>query len=258
LLAPRDFAGPFGAALRGGTVPAGSRAVTPAEAERRFAVYRNNVAVSLKSALAARYPVIRRLVGEAYFDALAAVFLRDDRPQSPVLHEWGGGFAAFLRDFPPLKDWPYMADVARIEWARGLAFHAADAAPADPALLATADPATLRLSLHPSVQLLRLRHPGVTIWAAHQPGGDPGVMARLPRDPETALILRDRGFEVPVRALPPGDAALVGALARSHPLLAAAAEAQAAEPGHEPLPLLLSLMQAGALCAAPSSPEPRR
>ncbi len=37
---------------------------TPA---RRFAVYRNNVAVGLIRALEARFPVTRRLVGDAFF-----------------------------------------------------------------------------------------------------------------------------------------------------------------------------------------------
>ena len=60
-----DLLTAFGAALRGGPLPPGVTARDPSEAERRFAVYRNNVAVSLTDALAARFP------GQSWTTALA-------------------------------------------------------------------------------------------------------------------------------------------------------------------------------------------
>lgn len=234
----------FTLALRGGALPPGLTACDPCEVERRFAVYRNNVAVGLSDALAARFPVIRRLVGAEFFAAMARLYTETDGPACPVLAEWGAGFAGFLQYFPPLAAYPYLPDVARIEYARGLAFHAADAAPVDPARLIGADPDRLRLQLHPSVILLRLAHPAVAIWARHQPGGEALGMGA---GPETALILRDTGFAVPVRALGPGDAALVDALLSGQSLAGAASAAQTDEPDHNPQPLLVALMQAGVI-----------
>lgn len=242
-----EFLRGFGAALRGGPVPAGLVARDPAEVELRLAVYRNNVAVSLTEALARRFPVIRRLVGEAYFAPLARLHAETDGPRSPVLAEWGGGFAAFLAGFPPLADHPYLADVARIEWARGLAFHAADAPPVDPARLMSADPGRVTLALHPSVQVLRLAHPAVSVWARNQPAGE-GLP--LTRGPQTALILRDASFAVPVRAVGTGDGALVEAMLAGARLAEAAAAARGAEEGHDPTPMLLALMRAGAISDA--------
>lgn len=242
-----DFIARFDAALRGGALPPGLLARDPAEIDRRFAVYRNNVATGLSQALAARFPVIRRLVGEEFFAALARLYAEAERPASPVLAEWGGGFADFLDRFPPLAAWPYMGDVARIEQARGRAFHAADAAPADPSAFAGADPGRLRLGLHPSVILLRLAHPAVSIWQRNQPDA-PALPAG--EGPQTALILRDPAYQVPVRAISPGDAALIAALQAGAPLAEAAARAQAAQPGHDPQPLLVALMQAGAIVHA--------
>jgi hypothetical protein len=233
--------------LRGGPLPPGLTARDAGDAERRFAVYRNNVAVSLTQALAVRFPVIRRLVGEAFFAPLARLYAETDRPLSPVLAEWGDGFAAFLADFPPLAAYPYLPDVARIEVARGRAFHAADAAPIDPALLARADPERLRLSLHPSVVLLRLTHPAVSIWARNQPGGESLPLAK---GPENALILRDARFDVPVRAATPGDASMVEAILAGKTLAAAASAAQRAEAGHDPSSLLVAFMRAGAITDA--------
>lgn len=242
-----EFLAGFDAALRGGALPPGLTASAPDEVARRFAVYRNNVAVGLSDALAARFPVICRLVGADFFAAMARLHAEADRPQSPVLAEWGAEFADFLERFPPLAAYPYMADVARIEHAMGRAFHAADAPPVDPGALAAADPDRLRLHLHPSVILLPLAHPAVSIWAANQPGGAGRPIAA---GPETALILRDAAFAVQVRAVGPGDAALIAALLAGETLSAAAARGQGAEPGHDPQPILVWLMGAGAIVEA--------
>lgn len=236
-----EFTTCFAEALKGASLPPG---VTGPEAERRFAVYRNNVAHGLAQALATRFPVIRRLVGEAYFSALAQVFATRHRPDTPVLMLWGQSFPDFLAGFEALSAYPYLADVARIEHARGMAYHAADAVPVVPTRLAGADPARLRLGLHPSVRVLHLGHPAVTIWAANQPGAEPGP---IPPGPQVALILRRPDFEVPVSAITPGDAAMLAALAQGAALLDAAETAQARDPGHDPNPLLLHLMQSGAL-----------
>lgn len=230
----------FDVALRGGPLPPG---VTGPEAERRFAVYRNNVAVGLSAALAQRFPVIRRLVGADYFAALAASFVATDRPRSPVMAEWGAGFAAFLAGFPPLAAWPWMADVARIEHARGLAFHAADAVPVRPDRLTRADPDLLRLGLHPSVIVLPLHHAGVAVWAMNQPGATPGP---VPAGPQIALILRDPSWGVPVTAISPADAAMIAALPAGT-LTQAARAARAVQADHDPQPLLLHLMRSGSL-----------
>ena len=59
---------------------------------RRFAVYRNNVAVGLIGALEARYPVSRRIAGDDLFRAMARAFVRAHKPRSPVMIAYGGSF----------------------------------------------------------------------------------------------------------------------------------------------------------------------
>jgi len=67
---------------------------------RRFAVYRNNVAVGLIGALEARYPVSRRIAGDDLFRAMARAFVRAMKPRSPVMIAYGEEFpesaAAYL------------------------------------------------------------------------------------------------------------------------------------------------------------------
>lgn len=241
----RDFVAAFDAGLKRAPLPPGVTAVAPDEAERRFAVYRNNVAVSLIEALSRRFPVIQRLVGPEFFAAMARVYAEAHRPGSPVLLDWGDTFPGFVSAFPPLADYPYMADVAAIEVARGKAFHAADAASAAHDAFVGADPARLRLRLHPSVHLLRLNHPAVSIWAQNQPGGQPGPLTLA--GPEIALILRDRAFNVPVFAVSAGDATLIEHLCAGASLTAAAEMAMWAEPQHDPGPLVMRLIQTGAV-----------
>jgi hypothetical protein len=64
---------------------------------RRFAVYRNNVVVSLIDALADTFPVTQELVGEDFFRAMAGVFVRHAPPTSALLAEYGEGFSGFHR-----------------------------------------------------------------------------------------------------------------------------------------------------------------
>lgn len=240
-----EFTAAFAAGLVGAPLPPGVTALAPDEAARRFAVYRNNVAFSLTEALASRFPVIQRLVGESFFSAVARVYAETHRPKSAVLLEWGDSFPAFLAGFPPLSDYPYMADVARIEYARGLAFHAADARPASADSFVGADPSQLKLRLHPSVQVLRLDHPAVSIWARNQPGASLESMTLA--GPEIALVLRDAAFNVPVHAISDADAVMIDHIRLGANLTTAAELAQWAEPGHDPQPLILCLMQSGAI-----------
>ncbi len=67
----------FAAALldAGKPVPEGVTSHTGNQPARRFAVYRNNVVASLVKALGARFPVVSRIVGEEFFNAMARVFV---------------------------------------------------------------------------------------------------------------------------------------------------------------------------------------
>src|SRR5918911_1682786 len=89
----------FAAALldRSKPVPDGIRS----RPERRFAVYRNNVYVSLVAALATRFPVCRALVGDDFFGAMARDFVAAHPPRSPLLMTYGDDFGDFIDGFAP-------------------------------------------------------------------------------------------------------------------------------------------------------------
>ncbi|MCB1391241.1 MAG: putative DNA-binding domain-containing protein [Rhodobacteraceae bacterium] len=218
------------AALWSPLTPAGLAAAEGID--RRFAVYRNNVQHGLTRALAQRYPVVERLVGAAFFAAMARVFAAAHPPATPVLLDWGADFAAFLAGFPPARALTYLPDVARLEWARGLAFHAADTPAADAACFAELSAERLRLRLAPSVLAFDARHPAVSIWRLNQTGATP---AAPPAGPEFALIGRTPGFAVVVEPLDAARHAILCAL------LAGQSLAQAATA--DPTPLLALLIR---------------
>ena len=136
-------------------------------AERRFAVYRNNVAAGLVSALGARFPVVKRLVGTEFFRAMATAYIGKEPPRTPVLIYYGDTFPTFIDSFEPAAPVPYLGDVARLELARGLAYHAADVHPASAAdfkALPLNRLEDVRVRLHPSASVVRSHYPVFSIW----------------------------------------------------------------------------------------------
>jgi hypothetical protein len=147
-----------------------------------------------------------------------------------MLMSYGDALPDFIATFAPVAELPYLADVARLEIARTRAYHAADAAPVEPALLRSLDPKAiegLRVIPHPSAVIVRSPFPIVTIWAMNA-----GEMPLGPIEGENwraqdALVVRPR-HEVEVRALPPGGAAFLASLFAGK-RLAAAVEAASEE-----------------------------
>ncbi|HYK24812.1 MAG TPA: DNA-binding domain-containing protein [Steroidobacteraceae bacterium] len=213
---------------------------------KRFSVYRNNIAVAWIEALRESFPAVCRIVGEEFFCAAAQCYAASEPPGSPVLTEYGAGFARFLERFEPAASLPYLPDVARIERAWIEAYHARDASPLDPAALehmASDRVRGLRFAAHPSLRLVRSRYRALTIWRMNVADGVPEPID--PASDEDALLVRP-GAEVAVRSIPPGGARFIEALARGEPLGAAA---QATQRDHADFDLaehLSQLLECGA------------
>lgn len=196
-------------------VPAGLVDPQGNPANRRFDVYRNNVAGGLTRALEAGFPAVRKLVGPEFFAAMAGVFLRNHPPQDRVLMLYGAGFADFLAAFPPVAHLGYLPDVARLEQAIRESYHAADQRAADLSGLAPEVLLTRRLVLAPSARLIRSGWPVHGIWAANMRDA-PAPAARA----EAVLVLRP-GFDPEPHLLPPGGGAFIAALCQGQRLDAA-------------------------------------
>jgi len=148
--------------------------------EARLDIYRHHVFTSLTAALAATYPVVRRLVDPRFFAYAADAFIRRHPPKGPCLFEYGAELAEFLADFPACRHLAYLPDVARLEWAMNVAAHADDVVPLDPSALGAIDPADageVVFVFDPSMSVLRSAWPIDRIWRANQTevGSEPTV-----------------------------------------------------------------------------------
>jgi uncharacterized protein (UPF0276 family) len=180
---------------------------------RRIGIYRGNLHAHWTRALASAYPVLRRLVGDEFFDALARVYGRAHPAVDPDLNRFGAALPDFLAGFAPAADHPYLPDVARLEWCVHAAWFApaADAAPAALAGLAPDAFEAARAVLHPSLRLHASPWATVALWRAHQADGPD-----FPDDLQAqthALVLRPR-FDVVVEAIGAADHAALSCLAR--------------------------------------------
>lgn len=216
---------------------------------RRFAVYRNNIAASLIGALAVRYPVVARLTGRDFFNAMAGDFARDNRPRSPVFAEYGDGFSDFVETYAPAASVAYLADMARLEAAWWHAYHAADTAPLEADAFVPARPEDLlgwRFEFLPSVAIVRSRWPIVAIWMAHL--GDGNLRHIDLERGETALVARP-GLDVRIEAVSVVDAFFLTLLIEGATLGRALAQTQDAYPQFDPTAALHVLIAARTVAA---------
>lgn len=140
--------------------------------EQRLSIYRNNTRLSLTAALRDMYPVVNCLVGEGFFDWLAADYIKCYPLQAASLLTYGGHFAELIARFEAAQGLPYLADIARLEWHWHEAYHAADVQPLPLSALARIDPAQyaqLAFRLHPSARFIASDYPIEGIWASNQP-----------------------------------------------------------------------------------------
>jgi hypothetical protein len=198
----------------------------------RLQVYRNHVLTTLTAALEATYPVVCRLVDRRFFGYAADRFIRDHPPQGPCLSEYGAELPDFLATFPPCRPLPYLADVARLEWAMNAARHADDVPSLDPAVLRALLPEALgdvTLRLDPTLSLVESPWPVDRIWEANQPEAEAPDRVDLDAG-GVRLEVRRRGDAVVVRRLDPAPFALRRAILAGRSLEEAGAAALAAHP----------------------------
>jgi hypothetical protein len=196
----------------------------PRAALRRLQLHRHHVATSIGAALAATFPTVEAVVGQEFFGLLAREFMAGTSLADPVLSRYGERFPRFVAATGAMHGLPYLADVARLDWALNVAFHS----PLEPRLSA-ADLAgrsqdslpTLPVRLPAGSSLIESAYPLDLIWQASQPGAsvDRVDLASGPACLATFRRHQDAAFAV----LAPSEAAFIKCLSQGD-LPAAAAE----------------------------------
>lgn len=183
---------------------------------RGLKAYQTNGHMLAERALQSAYPVVAQLLGDDSFADLARALWHAHPPAHGDVARWGAQLPTFLADSADLRDEPYLADVARVEWA----LHRCATAP-DPladlgtlALLTHTDPAQLQLHLAAGSAVVSSPWPVASIWTSH--------VEHQPTFAEVGQQLRDQvaqsavvwraGLKPCVRQGLSGEAQLLGAL----------------------------------------------
>ncbi|MEK8027424.1 DUF692 family multinuclear iron-containing protein [Pseudaquabacterium rugosum] len=165
---------------------------------RALAALRGQQRATAVHALRAVYPALRDQLGDEAFAVLARRHGLARPPTRGDLGQWGGDLADAIAAEPQLADWPWLADLARLEWAVHQAQHAADA-PAltttDLQALAAADPAQVRLRPPPGSALLPLDALVPALWRETRggtpPDGDDRTTAAAAPSPDDQVKRHD-------------------------------------------------------------------
>lgn len=215
-------------------------------ADRRFAVYRNNVAVSLIDALQAAFPVTLKLVGEEFFRVMAGEYVRVAIPKSPVLNEYGDSFPHFISRFGPARELPYLPDVAALELAWTQSYHAADAlslSSIEGSGGSELVEATCRF--HPSFRLVSSVSPVGTIWLGHQ--SEPFTPPAAWKSESVMLARPD--VDVVLHLLDEAEFIFTDRLRQGEKIEGAAVAALQSGVSFDPGACLVKLLRAGAITA---------
>ena len=178
-------------------------------------VYRSNLIFGMLQALKDTYPFCLALLGENNFNFLGREYFYAHPSTHPDLTYYGESLGDFLSKRPEIKAWPFLADVAKLEWALDRAFYA----PGESSLsLADIHDSGAAFRLKSSVTLIESPYYLFGPWEIFTNQG----LQALPQNPFTpggeALMVYAKAGEPQVMPVTVETAALVQGLAQSRTL----------------------------------------
>lgn len=219
------------------------------EPSARLRVYRHSCNEIQTGALRAAYPAVLALVGAAFFEQTARGYRQAHPSMRGNLQDFGAEFAGHLGSLSSLGEFPYVPDVARLEWRRQLSALAADAARLPPDAIAqqlVRAAGSFDIDLHPSVHTLDSPHPVLTIWRYATDLTPAGL--QLTGAGEQVVLWREDG-EVALATPDAASFACIDALTRGRTLDHAHAAAQSIDPDFDLPACLASLAGHGLIVA---------
>jgi len=226
---------------------------------RGLAAYRGNASALAERALAAAYPTVHQLMGDDAFSALARALWQAHPATVGDMACWGGALADFFADTQGVPDAPYLADVARLDWAVHRAGFAADGtgAVSGLALLGSGEPDQLWLQWAPGAGGLASDWPVVTIWQAHRSEATDrfaAVQSAFDRGQAEHAWWWRQGWRVAVTTLDAATACFHAAINLGLSLAQALSQVLALHPHFDFTRWLHTALQAGWLAAVQAHP----
>ena len=175
----------------------GSDRMTPVEG---LDVYANMYFYRLHDCIAENFPRTRAKTGDANFHNLMTDYLLAHPPTHYSLREAGAALPEFLSQHRLASEFPALADLARLEWARIDVFDEADAEQLDRETFLAASarhPEDFSLRLIPAARVLSLDDRALALWR-EPPEGEENLLpdaGTSPRSPRCVVVWR-KGFSV--------------------------------------------------------------
>lgn len=188
-------------------------------AAERLDVYAQMYWARLHDVLRDDFRRVAALLGPERFEAGVLAYLSANPSEHPSVRWVGRHFAAFLAARPPVEGLPFVADLARLEWARVEVFDAPDAEPMradDLRRIAPADWPDLRIELIPALQVLQSAWPVHAIWTTTEAGELPAAMPEV----ETHVRVWRDGFMIYQASMDASECAALERVAEGEPFAA--------------------------------------
>ena len=198
--------------------------------ESLLGIYHNNIFSVHARALENDYPLVFSIMGSIAARTMAFAYAETSFPCTASLDEWGGGLVSFIQRYEPAGSWPYLGDIAQYEWAKHVAYCAAEEpllTPEDMKKLTVPHEEGLNFRFQKSCQLLAFSHPLEHIISVHQQ--DPAQPIAVTSGSSYALILKHQGI-IKVHWLTPSLFVFVNRLKEGQDAEVAFAAAQVLEP----------------------------
>jgi putative DNA-binding protein len=136
-------------------------------AVERLDIYANMYFYRLLDCLAEDFPKVLAAIGPEHFHNLITDYLLRHPSEHPSLRHLGRHLPGFIAGHPLASEHPWLADLARLDWARADLFDAADAVPLSRDALARLPQeraGQARFAFVPAFALLRFEHEVVRFW----------------------------------------------------------------------------------------------
>lgn len=186
----------------------------------RLAIYGDGYFIRIIGVLATHYVCVRNVIGEHEFDHhLMRGYLVKHPSTHKCIDNVGDHFPDYLARRPEAKKFPFLVDLARLEWAYHEAFYADERPPLDRGRLAAVALDQwngARVTLDPSVKLLDLKFSVVPLWRAD--GQWTGAkLKRIRREASPVLVYRRSDGQVRVAEETPAAFELLRAFQAGRP-----------------------------------------
>ncbi len=142
---------------------------TTAPINVRLSIYSEAYRSRLIEALATNYPVIRVYLGHDQFQMLGQQYLEKYPSHFRSIRWFGDCLDAFLKECETYSNFPYLSELAKVEWTMTLVFDASDSHIITIDTLYNIPPESwvdMQIRLHPSIHLMQFKWNVLPLWQA--------------------------------------------------------------------------------------------